>query len=87
MKLYQVSRGRQVICVTHLTQLAMFADTQFLIQKNSDGKTTKTTVKRLSDDERKKELARMGSGGEIGETQLENAAQLLHYAKEYKQKL
>ena len=87
MKLYELSLGRQVICVTHLTQLAMFADAQYLIQKQSDGATTTTTVTQLSDTQRAYELARMGGGAEIGETQLENAAQLLSYAREYKQNL
>ena len=87
MKLVELSRSRQVICVTHLTQLAMFADTQFLIQKTSDDARTTTSVTCLDEAGRAYELARMGSGTNIGETQLQNARQLRAYAENYKKNL
>ena len=87
MKLVELSRSRQVICVTHLTQLAMFADTHFLIQKTSDDARTTTSVTCLDEAGRAYELARMGSGTNIGETQLQNARQLLAYAENYKKNL
>lgn len=87
MKLVELSRSRQVICVTHLTQLAMFADPHFLIQKTSDDARTTTSVTCLDEAGRAYELARMGSGTNIGETQLQNARQLLAYAENYKKNL
>ena len=87
MKLVDLSRSRQVVCVTHLTQLAMFADTHFLIQKTSDDARTTTSVTCLDEAGRAYELARMGSGTNIGETQLQNARQLLAYAENYKKNL
>ena len=76
-KLKQVSTGRQVICVTHLAQLAVLSDNHYLIEKSArDGKTY-TNVTPLDFEGRKYEIARITSGGEITEIQLKNAEEML----------
>ncbi len=76
-KLKQVSSGKQVLCVTHLSQLMSYADTHYLIEKAvRDGKTY-TSVTVLDFEGRKREIARIISGGEITQTQLENAEEML----------
>lgn len=76
-KLKQVSVGKQVLCVTHLSQLMAYADSHYLIQKAAvDGKTY-TNVTLLDYEGRKREIARITSGGEITQTQLQNAEEML----------
>lgn len=76
-KLKQVSKGRQIICVTHLAQVASFADNHLLITKKSDGEKTYTNVESLSRDGRVNELARI-MGGEITDSLKESALELLN---------
>ena len=76
-KLKQLSRSKQVLCVTHLPQIASFADHHYLIEKREVGDRTKTSVRALSDDERMRELARMISGAKLTETSLKHAEQML----------
>lgn len=82
MKLRQISRIRQVLCVTHLAQIAVMADDHLLIEKNVVGERTVTTVKKLDSEDRKREIARIMGGDNITELMLENAAQLLESAKD-----
>ena len=77
LKLRQVSRDRQVICVTHLAQIASLADAQYLISKQVRGGKTYTDVAELDDEGRKKELARIIGGAQITPLTLENAAEML----------
>lgn len=77
MKLGEISEIRQVICVTHLSQIAVMADNHLLIEKNIVNDRTSTTVKSLSFDERKYEIARIMGGDNISELMLENAQQLI----------
>ncbi len=77
LKLSALSRGRQVLCVTHLAQLASFADNHYLIEKSARGGKTYTEVNLLDFDGRKSEIARITGGGEITAIQLENAAEML----------
>jgi len=77
-KLKSISKGRQVICVTHLAQVAAYADTHFLIEKNPDNKKgVSMRVDALKKDERVQEIARLISGEKITKTSLEHAKQLL----------
>ncbi|MCL2054500.1 MAG: DNA repair protein RecN [Oscillospiraceae bacterium] len=76
-KLLQASKIRQVLCVTHLSQIAAMADNHLLIEKNTESGTTVTTVRRLSADERKYEIARILSGENITETALKTAEEQL----------
>ncbi len=81
-KLKTVSIGKQVLCVTHLAQLMSYADSHYLIEKAvHDGKTY-TGVTLLDLEGRKKEIARITSGGEITQTQLDNALEMINRAKE-----
>ena len=76
-KLKEVSKNRQVVCVTHLAQIAALADTHFKIQKNvSDGKTY-TNVNALDHDGRRDELARIIGGVEITQATLDYAEEML----------
>lgn len=76
-KLCAVAQGRQVICVTHLAQIACFADRHLLIQKFIDGERTKTSVTPLEMQGRVEELARIIGGESISETTLCAARELL----------
>lgn len=80
-KLQQVSVGRQIICITHLAQIAAFSDLHFLIEKKSDGKTTETFVRLLETEQRVQELARIMGGVEITPLLIENAREQLFSAQ------
>jgi DNA repair protein RecN (Recombination protein N) len=76
-KLKQLSRTKQVLCITHLPQIASFADQHYLIEKKEAGGRTKTLVRQLDQEERTKEIARMVSGAKLTETSLKHAEQML----------
>ena len=76
-KLKELSRAQQVLCVTHLPQIAAFADQHFLVEKQERQGKTKTSVRLLEDQERTEEVARMLSGAKLTETSLRHAEQLL----------
>ena len=80
-RLQQLGAHRQVLCVTHLPQVASLADQHFRISKVTDGKSTRTQVHALSQDERVEELARMLGGVEITRKTLEHAAEMLAEAR------
>lgn len=83
-KLCDVSRRKQVLCVTHLPQIAAMADTHFHVEKGVIGDRTVTTVGRLDYAGRTAEIARITGGAAITDTTLQNAAELLRQAEEYK---
>ena len=76
-RLQELGASRQVLCVTHLPQVASLADRHFRISKVSDGKSTRTRLHVLDKDERVEELARMLGGVEITRKTLEHAAEML----------
>jgi DNA repair protein RecN (Recombination protein N) len=76
-KLKALSRANQVLCVTHLPQIATFADHHYVIEKRVSGERTKTTVRLISGDERTEEVARMLSGAKLTETSRKHAEQML----------
>lgn len=76
-KLKSVSENKQVLCVTHLPQLAALADTHFLIEKSEHDGRTFTAVTPLDFEGRKRELARIIGGANITETTLQSAAEML----------
>jgi len=84
-KMAMIARARQVICVTHLPQIAAMADHQFYVEKNVNEGRTSTTVRMLSDEERILEVARMlgGAGGE-DESACSHAANMIEQAREIK---
>jgi DNA repair protein RecN (Recombination protein N) len=76
-KLKALSRTNQVVCVTHLPQIATFADHHYLIEKKRAGDRTRTTVRPITGNERTEEIARMLSGAKVTETSLKHAEQML----------
>jgi len=76
-KLKALSRANQVLCVTHLPQIATFADHHYLIEKKRSGERTRTTVRLIVDEERTEEVARMLSGAKLTETSRKHAEQML----------
>ncbi len=76
-RLKSLARGQQVLCITHLPQIAAFADQHFLIAKREQGDRTETSIQRLGDEERRAEIARMLSGAKLTETSLRHAEHLL----------
>ncbi|HXW93522.1 MAG TPA: DNA repair protein RecN [Terriglobales bacterium] len=76
-KLKELSRANQVLCVTHLPQIAAFADHHYLIEKRTSGQRTRTNVRRISHEERTEEIARMLSGAKLTETSRKHAEQML----------
>lgn len=77
LKLHEAAENRQILCVTHLAQIAAKADTQLLIKKTSDEKRTYTGITKLDFEGRKREIARIISGDENDPISLENAEMLL----------
>ena len=77
IKLRQVSKRQQVLCVTHLSQMAVMADNHLLIEKKTQNGRTYTSVHRLDFEERKREIARIMVGENITDTALKNAEELL----------
>ena len=86
-KLYSVSKGKQVMCVTHLPQIAAMADSHYLIAKEERGGRTYTDVTRLSLDGRCRELARLHGGDHVTDITLASAKEQLRGADEIKNKI
>ena len=76
-KLKSLSRGQQVLCVTHLPQIAAFADQHLAVEKREQDGRTKTQIRVLDDRARTHEVARMLSGAKVTETSLQHAAQMI----------
>jgi DNA repair protein RecN (Recombination protein N) len=76
-KLKELAGTKQVLCITHLPQIASFADQHYLIEKKESGGRTRTSVRQLDTDERTRELARMISGAKLTDTSIKHAEQML----------
>lgn len=76
-KLKALARSNQVLCVTHLPQIATFADHHYLIEKKDVGGRTKISIRRITGDERTEEVARMLSGAKLTETSRKHAEQMI----------
>lgn len=83
IKLKEVSKNRQVLCVTHLAQIACFADNHFLISKSESENKTYTKVESLDSSGRIHELARIIGGIEASQLSLDAAAEMIENAKKY----
>lgn len=83
-KIYKVAVSSQVLCISHLPQVAAMADTHLYISKVTANGRTKTSVKSLTEKDKVKEIGRMISGVEITELTKEHAKELLYLAKEMK---
>lgn len=86
-KLAQVARYKQVLCVTHLPQLAAMADTHFSVEKGETNGRTFTHVVQLDREARKAELARITGGSHVTDALLESAGELLDQAEAYRKQL
>ena len=76
-KLKALSKGNQVLCVTHLPQIATFADHHYVIEKRESAGRAKTTVRQITGEERTEEVARMLSGAKLTETSRKHAEQMI----------
>ena len=80
-KIHEIGKNSQVLCITHLPQVAAISDTQYFIKKEIKDNRTETTVKELTEEERVNEIARMLSGAEVTPLTLDHAKELLSLAK------
>ena len=85
-KMGALALSHQLICITHLPQIAAMADTHFLIEKNEKDGRTETCIRQLSEEERTGELARMLGGESLSEASVMNASELLLEAKSVKER-
>jgi len=76
-KLKSLARSNQVLCVTHLPQIATFGDHHFVIEKQESGGRTRTSVRAVTGEERTEEVARMLSGAKLTETSRRHAEQMI----------
>ncbi len=86
-KMARISRRKQVLCVTHLPQLAAMADTHFSVEKGERGGRTYTEVRRLDREQRRQELARLTGGSHVSQTMLDGAEELLAQAEKFRAEL
>lgn len=86
-KLYTVSKGRQVMCVTHLPQIAAMADSHYVISKQERNGRTYTQVSPLDREGRRRELARLHGGDNITDTTLASAEEQLSSADKFKREI
>ena len=83
-KMARISRHKQVLCVTHLPQLAAMADTHFSVEKGETGGRTFTCVRQLDRKQRQMELARLTGGSHVTQTMLDGAEELLSQAERFR---
>jgi DNA repair protein RecN (Recombination protein N) len=76
-KLKTLARSNQVLCITHLPQIATFADHHYVIEKKESGGRTRTGIRPISGDERTEEVARMLSGAKLTDTSRKHAEQMI----------
>ena len=86
-KMARISRRKQVLCVTHLPQLAAMADTHFSVEKGERDGRTYTEVRRLDREQRRQELARLTGGSHVSQTMLDGAEELLTEAEKFRDSL
>ncbi|MEN2258223.1 DNA repair protein RecN [Paraclostridium benzoelyticum] len=82
-KLSLIAKKKQIICITHLPQIAANADTHYCIEKKTSNERTFTVISRLDDNERKDEIARLIAGSNITEKTMEHASEIIELAKKY----
>jgi DNA repair protein RecN (Recombination protein N) len=84
VKMSNIAKSKQVICISHQPQIAAAANHQLLIKKNDDGQRVTTSVREVVGEEREYELARIIDGDSITQTSLEHVRQMLANAKSFK---
>ncbi|MCC0678783.1 DNA repair protein RecN [Clostridioides sp. ES-S-0005-03] len=82
-KLSDIAKKKQIICITHLPQIAANADTHYCIEKDTSNNRTFTNVKKLNQSQRKNEIARLIAGNNITEKTIEHASEIIEMAKKY----
>lgn len=80
-KLSVIAKKKQILCITHLPQIAANADTHYCIEKKTSVDRTFTVINRLDDEERKDEIARLIAGSNITEKTMEHASEIIELAK------
>ncbi|WP_017472269.1 DNA repair protein RecN [Amphibacillus jilinensis] len=85
-KIHAISNGSQVLCITHLPQVAAMADTHILIEKQVINNATSTKIKALTAKQRVEEIGRMMTGSTLTETSTEHARELIDHANVFKRK-
>lgn len=80
-KIRDVAASRQIVCITHLPQIACFGDTHFVVRKQVEGDRTKTRIDPLSQSERLEEIARMLAGADVTEKTRAHAGEMLARSK------
>lgn len=80
-KLSDIAKKKQIICITHLPQIAANADTHYCIEKDTSNNRTFTNVKKLNQSQRKNEIARLIAGNNITEKTIEHASEIIEMAK------
>ena len=83
-KIYNISKKHQVICISHLPQIAALADSHFVINKISKDNRTITKVTKLSEEERIEEMARLLGGVNLTKTTLKHASEMIEMSKKIK---
>lgn len=85
-KLSTIAKSHQVLCITHLPQIASMADNHYIIEKVTDGKRTYTNIRELDREESIEEIARILGGAQITDTVIENAREMKDLANKIKEK-
>lgn len=80
-----LGKNHQIICITHLPQIAAMSDVHFLIEKNAKKERTVTTIRKISEEDDLREVARMLGGAEITQAALQNAKEMKELARNTKQ--
>ncbi|SCH11569.1 Recombination protein N [uncultured Clostridium sp.] len=80
-KLSQIARKKQIICITHLPQIAANADTHYCIEKNTSNERTFTSIRKLDHIQKRDEIARLIAGSNITEKTIEHASEIIELAK------
>ena len=80
-KLSDIAKKKQIICITHLPQIAANADTHYCIEKDTSNNRTFTNVSKLNESQRKNEIARLIAGNNITEKTIEHASEIIELAK------
>lgn len=83
-KISEISKERQIIAITHLPQIAALADSHYLITKKTNNGKTVTTIKKLSYDEKIKEMARLLGGVDVTNTTLDHAREMINMSQKIK---
>jgi DNA repair protein RecN (Recombination protein N) len=86
-KMYEVSTKHQVLCITHLPQIAALSDCHYFVSKKVENEKTFTQIRTLDKYDKIKEIAKMTSGDEVSDVTLENASEMVAFAELKKQEI